>query len=226
MNLDFLRPLFNAPGGKSSWLGNLIFGPQQAVKGATVQKAEAAPRPTVTQQYNKPAPANLPTFNENTPLYSNVSTESAKPVINDILSKYAQQSGYTSPLSDHVNTLASVSGQYGIDPRILILASFAESGGLKPGARGVSYNNPWSTMEPGTQNLHQYPDLDTAIRYYAAGIGGPLDQPAGGGRGRYTNFRSLGPQSTLSDYIHTQNPSDNPKHELQVMLALAQQLGL
>jgi hypothetical protein len=160
-----------------------------------------------------------------------VSTESARPIIERILSSYLPRTpdvppGYRSPMLDQTDLLASLSGQYGLDPRLLSLLGISETQGLRPAASGTAMNNPFNVMEPGTQNLHQYPSVEEAIKQYAAGIAGPSSDPSGQGLERYLNFGGLGPQSTLRDFIMTQNPSDNPDQQMNTILQIAQQLGL
>jgi hypothetical protein len=151
-----------------------------------------------------------------------VKYEDALPVVQKIIGNYIPKTpdvpqGWKSPLSQHTDLIARQSAQYGLDPRLLPLLAIAETQGLRPQASGTSRNNPFNTMQPGTQDLFPYPDIETAIRQYASGIGEP----------RYSAFKEkMNPNTTFRDFIGIQNPSDNPEQEMQVLLDLASQLGI
>lgn len=151
-----------------------------------------------------------------------VTYENALPVVNKIITNYQPKTsdvppGWITPLKNHINLLAQVSAQYGLDPRLLPLLAIAETQNLRPLASGTSKNNPFNTMGPGTQNLFPYPNIETAIKQYASGVGQP----------RYSSFKQkLKPESTFRDFINIQNPSDNPEQEQRVFSDVANQLGI
>lgn len=151
-----------------------------------------------------------------------VTQDQALPIIQKIVSGYMPKTpdvpqGWQSPMNDYINLLADLSAQYGLDPRLLPLLAISETQNLRPQASGTTYNNPFNVMEPGTQQLHMYPDIETGIRQYASGVGEP----------RYSAFKErLKPNSTFEDFVKIQNPVDNPQQQLDLLLQLAEQLGV
>lgn len=226
---NFLRPMLGVESAqaqpKAQPKPSSLTAPKPSRPQATkAPVAQAAPsRQVQGSQALPPIHPNLSVF------ASKVATPEAQMIARDILTRY-KPSGvapdYQSPLLPVADLIGSESAAYGIDPRLLPLLAFAESGGLRAGVSSVKKNNPWNVMRPGTQDLHQYPDLEEATRQYASGIGGPLSDPSGKGLERYSNFQKMGNKSTLKDFIHTQNPTDNPERELDVILQLAKQLGV
>ena len=91
---------------------------------------------------------------------------------------------------------------------------------------GEAKNNPYSTMIPGTQDLAQYPNVPEAINQFAAGVGGPDVDPSSRGLERYLQYKKLNPKSTIEDFIKVHNPTDNPQGEINLLLQLAQELGV
>jgi len=190
-----------------------------------VPQPTATPSPTPTAQPSSPLSLQTPVFPQ-----GGVATESARPQVERILSSYVPKTpdvpqGYKSPLLDYTDLLASLAGQYGLDPRLLPLLAISETQGMRPAASGTARNNPFNTMEPGTQNLIQYPSIEEALRQYAAGVAGPETDPTGQGLDRYLMFRALNPQSTLQDFVNIQNPIDNPDQQLSTIMQIASQYG-
>jgi len=189
-----------------------------------------SPSPMPTGGVDK---VNLPPITSQTPVFNpQVSTESARPIIKQIIEGYQPKTpditpDWKSPLVDYIDLLASLSGQYGLDPRLLPGLAIGETQLMRPGASGTLANNPYNVMQPGTQTLHQYPSIDEALRQYAAGIAGPTSDPSGQGLERYGQFSEVNPQTTLEQFISGyHNPSDNPQQQIQLLLNVLGQLGL
>ncbi len=162
---------------------------------------------------------NLPPLTPKSPIYlgNRVSTESARPIVQKILQNYVPSGAptpYQSPLLKELDTLSSVIGEYGLDPRLLPLLAISETGALRPDTRNRGYmaNNPFAVVNPGSnpQTLFPYESVERAIRRYPE---------------QYL-FKRLPPNPTLQDFIGSQNPIDNPTGQLKLILQLARELGV
>lgn len=213
-------------GGIGQTLSDFI-GKSGAPSGVTTPPPSPVPSPPE----NKPIA--LAPLQRNTPIFNpQTSTESAQPVVQQLVGQYVPKTpdvptGWRSPINDYVGLLSSLTGQYGLDPRILPLLGIIETQLLRPGASGTPANNLFNTMEPGTQTPHQYPDIGEGLRQYVAGLAGPTTDPTGQGLERYKQFQGVGPNTTLEELISQyQNPVDDPSGEIDRIIELARQFGL
>jgi len=152
-----------------------------------------------------------------------VATESAKKMIEDVLTQYIPKTqdvprDWKTPLLAYADQMARQAYENKLNPLLQPLLAIAETQAMRPMASGTQMLNPYNVMVPGTQQLFDYRPM---------GLGYALERfPQNITRNwRGEGWQQFRKNPTLENLVYAQNPQDNPEMQIENIIRIARQLG-